>query len=292
MSAVSSLGAVPEGYTFIDGDTFVSKKSWKIANKLLEKESKRDPNSDDLSGDRLLHLIDTALRSIHNKITAQNPQWRAALYEIEALAIFMDFRPEWAGINDGKRFSATEESSSPTTDDNPTNQVFGACLVTAFGGLKKEGKFNVENIPNLENLLRLIADCAGHLDEVPYVLFCKAAAKRFFDADWEGLKARQKARVQTWKQSLSEQERADFVDDDGDEEEDELDDSDDEEGRSGKWFAGANPEDENYEREEFDIRKIWPRYEEYTGSLRRHQSEDKDDIRGNITQWAERGSSK
>ncbi|KAJ7094521.1 hypothetical protein B0H15DRAFT_829887 [Mycena belliarum] len=229
-------------YAFLRPKYFVSVKAEKIATDLLEEADTQDAYGK-------LALIDTTLATLHAKISENS--WPDAFALVAALTLFNEIESYWPMCDDGKRVVLT-------------NKVYGASLVTVLRALKHDGRLDAAHFPGLETTLRQAAawgaEMKGISCESDYDLVCKAIGARLFQKSEADIAA-EKARLDGWLASRTEEERREFhrqVEEDAEDE-----DEDEDEGDEKPWHAGGSELDEDAANDDFDLSRVWKAYKAY-----------------------------
>ncbi|KAJ6628903.1 hypothetical protein B0H10DRAFT_1777337 [Mycena sp. CBHHK59/15] len=234
---------MPQGYTyaFLRPRCFLSVKAENITKGLLESAEDRGPYGK-------LALIDNALNILHAEILKK--EWDEAYTLLAALTLFNEIESYWPMCDDGKRVVLT-------------NKVYGAALVTVLRALKKDGRLDASHFPGLETTLRQAADWGESMKEIScksdYDLVCKAIGARLFTKTAAEV-ASEKARLERWISSRSQEEQEAIREIIQDDEEDE---EDDEEGEPPTpWYAGETV-NEDTKNNDFVLSRVWKDYNEY-----------------------------
>jgi hypothetical protein len=236
---------IPEGYTFLNPTRFVSKKAWDLADTMLEKASNRCPDHfrmyiyNDFHGYGVLDLIDHALSSLHAKIVKKD--WQNALVELEALALLMKTEDTYQMVDDGERVELTE-------------QIYFACAIKVLESLKEQNALDMDHIPNLQSLLRLLHET--HMPDTIPPRYFQQLARRLFDHQWLELEELKIARVEAWTLELEEEDRGEVKR--------MMEEEEEENGPDYRWYLDDEDEGEEDGREV----KLTPAWKEYKGYLR------------------------
>ncbi|KAJ7129392.1 hypothetical protein C8R44DRAFT_872666 [Mycena epipterygia] len=235
---------VPEGYTyaFLQPRCFVSVKAEKFARDILDKAKTRGAYGQ-------LALVDSALGTLHSKIAKKD--WDGAFTILEALTLFNEFESDWPTVDDGERVDLT-------------NKVYGASLVTVLRALKKDGRLDVSHFPGLETTLRKAAEWGELMKSIScdsdYDLVCKALGARLFQKTEADITS-EKARLDAWLASRSQEEQAEFHRMVQEKAEDEDEDEEDE--STEPWHAGGSEVDEDVKNKDFVLSRVWKQYKDY-----------------------------
>ncbi|KAL4249125.1 hypothetical protein ABKN59_005765 [Abortiporus biennis] len=254
MASSSRASLIPTGYTFMNPKIMVSKKAEDMIRTLMEKLDKRDPDAfglyiyNDFFNYAQLDLVDHELSSIHAKI--QRKEWSEAFYQLEALTVWTDLAAlSWPMADDGDRSILTDK-------------VYGACLVKVLVSLEAEKLLSIDHFPNLETVLRLASEWAEAFPEPGlYRKVINGIGKRLFGNKSTTVKELEKARVDEWISTLSENDQKELREVMKEQEEDADEDMVDDETF---WGTIKDDEaDENVDDDELSLYKIWKEYKEY-----------------------------
>ncbi|KAJ6539614.1 hypothetical protein B0H19DRAFT_1269914 [Mycena capillaripes] len=245
--AVDNAAVCPPGYTyaFLQPKYFVSIKGEKMAKNLIAE-------ANFLRIYAKLALIDNTLAILHSKIVKKD--WDAAFPILETLALFNEMEDDWPMCDDGKRVELT-------------NKVYGASLVTVLRALKKDGRLDVSHFPSLETVLREAADWGSEMKSIgcesDYDLVCKATGARLFQKSAADAATEEKARLDAWLASRSQEERDEFQKMRREEAEDPNGEDSDEEEDAGLWHAEGNESEEDMKHDDFVLSRVWKEYKDY-----------------------------
>ncbi|KAJ7180371.1 hypothetical protein C8R43DRAFT_399368 [Mycena crocata] len=232
-------------YAFLRPKLFVSVKTEKVAKDLLEKASKSRGTSGKLA------VIDSALATLHSKIIKKD--WDGAFMILAALTLFNEFEDYWPMWDDGKRIELT-------------NKAYGASLVTVLHALKKDGRLDVSHFPGLETTLKGAATWGEEMKSIScnsdYDLVCKAIGARLFRKS-EADVASEKARLDAWLATRSQEEQGEFYRMIQEEAEDPNGEDSDEEDESEPWHSGGSELEEDMKRKDFVLARVWKDYRDY-----------------------------
>ncbi|KAA1472391.1 hypothetical protein DENSPDRAFT_838647 [Dentipellis sp. KUC8613] len=253
---------LPPKYTFTPGMTLMSETSWERLKKLAEQAQNRDPDAhglyiyNDFLGYAILDLVDSTLSSIHTLVVKK--KWLDAFYAIVALTHFMHMNAEWPQVDDGDRVDLT-------------NQAYSALVVKTLHSLAAADLLNEATLPDLEGVLKTIADWAEAMDGLvggPYGVVAKGYGKKLFGTrtaeEYKRIKEAQDKAYERYVASLSVAEREERGDLTPEERKAMLQDEDeeDEEEGGGVWFDGASAGDVNFKDDSFKITPVWKAYKE------------------------------
>jgi len=281
--------AIPAGYTFLDVETFISKKAYEMVEGLLKQAANRNPDAFDMYIYNGLHftnafyficlsrstfviadfysyaildLIDKTLTAAHSKITKKD--YDEGYYILEALTIFIDRESEWLMCDDDERVEVT-------------NKVYAAAVITLMRALDKDGRLDVIHFPALECFLKGVARWCGEMkDNVggsDYDLVCKAIGRRLFKDKPEGDVAIETARVEEWINGLKATEQAELRR--------EMKAMQKEAKKP--WYAGGKSHYEHSSNPDFVLSRMWKEYKQHLATV------PKKPLRGpgnwDITKW-------
>ncbi|KAJ7682524.1 hypothetical protein DFH06DRAFT_1314727 [Mycena polygramma] len=251
-AAVEATAVCPAGYTyaFLEPKYFFSTKAEKMTKTLLTEAQTLRPLG-------ILDLIDSTLITIHSKIVRKD--WDSAFTTLEVLTLFNEFEDDWPMYDDGRRVELT-------------NKLYGTSLVTVLRALKTDDRLDVSHFPSLETLLRQAAEWGANMKSIgcesDYDLVCKAIGARLFPTSPTDVAAKEKARLDAWLASRSQEERDEFdrmrrreAEDDDEE------DSDDED--AGPWHAGGSDVDEDMKNSDLLLPPVWKEYNDYLHPAKR-----------------------
>ncbi|THH30689.1 hypothetical protein EUX98_g3495 [Antrodiella citrinella] len=250
---------IPEGYTYINNITFVSRKTDDAITDLLAKLDKRDPDLyamyiyNDFFNYAQLDMVDKQLSSIHSKIVKK--EWNEAYQLLETLSVWMEMANlSWPMVDDGERVKYTDK-------------VYGAALITVIRALKAENRLDVEHFPTLKTFLRYASSwgMAMHGSGMgKYTKVLNAIGRRVFNVKDQTpeSQALEKARVEEWITTLpaEEQEEIRKIRAERPEEEEEEEDEDD---RESKYWYDEDGADEDYDHRSFVLSRVWKEYKGY-----------------------------
>ena len=145
-----------------------------------------------------------------------------------------------------------------------TDRVYGASLVTVLRALKKEGRLDVEHFPSLEFLLREGARWGKNMPcrRIDYDAVLRGIGERLFANKSAETLALEKARVEEWMKTLSEEDqeeiRKEMEGDDSDEEDEEEVAEEDE---KPWWNEGTAYED--FKSTDLTLSRVWKEYRDH-----------------------------
>ncbi|KAI0089088.1 hypothetical protein BDY19DRAFT_944159 [Irpex rosettiformis] len=258
---------IPEGYTYLNPKTMVSKQAKKLFEEWADQVDNCNPDNfdmyiyNDFAWYGQLNIVDHALRGIHSRI--ERRELEEAFYRLEALTFVNALCGDWPMADDGDRVLITDK-------------LYGACLVKTFQKLKEDDKLNAETFPNLETVLKEAVSWSESVENDKYAIVCRGIGKRLFKNKSPDVVAREKAMVKEWIDSLGKEEKEiverrmkedaedeDEEDEDEDKEkEDEDEDEDDEDEDDTPWFEKGKA-DENLKDPSFTFSRVWKEYTAY-----------------------------
>ncbi|KAF9450139.1 hypothetical protein P691DRAFT_495711 [Macrolepiota fuliginosa MF-IS2] len=197
MSGASSSKVLPQGYTFMSPELFISKRAQGILLDLLDKAETRNPDAfdmyiyNDYFPYAIHNLIESTFGTVKSKVNKKD--WVEAFYAIEALTVFFEFESTWTTCDDGDLTRSTDK-------------LYGALLLTILKGLKDTNQLTTEVFPNLESILSA-AYTFGELMKTiscksEYTTACKAIANSLFKETTAADRALYEARLREHVASL------------------------------------------------------------------------------------------
>ncbi|TRM67005.1 hypothetical protein BD626DRAFT_566052 [Schizophyllum amplum] len=254
-----TTAALPDGYTFLNPSSMISKTGKELTIQLFDEADKRDPDLHDMYiyndffAYAVLDLIDKRLSTLHTQIGKKD--WRVCVSQLEALTVFMLRTNAWGMADDGERVRLT-------------GTVYGACLVTVLRGLKKAGELNTDAYPALEYLLKPAAELGDSLRGIDagsdFDLVCKGIGQRLFGSQSRTeMRALHLARRTAWMETLDGEEKKlmeeAFADPDA------IDS--DEEQEEKPWWDGGKEGAEDVDDEDFVLSRVWKEYKGYLADV-------------------------
>ncbi|KAJ3986685.1 hypothetical protein F5890DRAFT_1406849 [Lentinula detonsa] len=176
--------AGPKVFTFLKKTTFLSVKTPKMVENILNKSNDRNPDVHDMliyneHGDLgAFVLIEEHFEKIMKYVAKKN--WDAVYVLLDGFIIYIH-RP-----------CPAPTDTSAIEREHGLLRLHGACLMTMFRELDKQGRLNTQNFPGLEYFLRYTIQWIEHAkdrlvgifhlgsDILPHLNVCKAIAYRLF----------------------------------------------------------------------------------------------------------------
>ncbi|THV08324.1 hypothetical protein K435DRAFT_7585 [Dendrothele bispora CBS 962.96] len=246
--------SIPEGYTFLNKDLFVSVKAKEMILDLLDQAEKRDPDLfdmyvyNDFYPYAILDLFHKTLSSLHTKVCKRD--YSAAWPIAEALTHFLNIASDFSQCDDGELVRMT-------------NKAYGSLIVGLIRGLKKEDLLDSAHFSSLECFLAAVTELWEFMNgqgcESAYGVVCKAVGKRLFKDKSEEQKALEIAWVQEWQNSRN----VDKPEDDEEQQEEEEDEDEEDKGGNKPWFRGGKEAEEDLKDRDFSRERVWKEYRGY-----------------------------
>ncbi|KAI0796911.1 hypothetical protein C8Q75DRAFT_802578 [Abortiporus biennis] len=213
---------IPEGYTYINASTMISKEAFKRCKDLLEDLELRDPQNYNIYINKYwfnyaqLNLIDRELSTVNTK-TVQK-KWVEAFQVIESLTMF-----NYVGSLtwDNKSFPYSDHILIPMLLLTHY-RAYGALFIKILQKLKEQNILDTQHFPNLETVLRLASKWCRNLsirNPNRYHIVLEGIGKRLFgneeyrSADAKAAREElEKKRVDEWiNNTLDEEERKEVL---------------------------------------------------------------------------------
>ncbi|KAK7470407.1 hypothetical protein VKT23_001833 [Stygiomarasmius scandens] len=251
---MSSTPSIPDGYTFLNKQVFLSAKAKEMTMDLLKQADQRNPDLfdmyiyNDFYSYATLDLFHKTLSSLHGKVCKRkyDEAWPIA----EALTHFVNLENAFVMCYDGELIKMT-------------NKAYGCLIVGLIRGLKKDNRLDPSRFPSLECFLKNVTEFCGLMKSQgcnsDYDRVCKAVGHRLFKNKTDEQRAQEIAWAQAWWDNL----KKDGDNDDSMEGEDEDEDEDDEDNDGRSWFHGADEADEDMKDPDFSRERVWKEYKDY-----------------------------